>query len=97
VLEYGQPNEHKLIEQEFKESTVKIKVKPPLKGASIWRGPTRLGQVNMAFGMYPGVHQLEVHADQLAEPFPFELRFSPGQRVVEQEVDVSAGLEKKPQ
>jgi hypothetical protein len=96
VLEYGQPNELKVIEQEFKESTVKIRVKPPLKGATIWRGSTRLGQANIPFGMYPGVHQLEVHADRLPEPFPFELRFSPGQRIVEQEVDVSAALEKSP-
>jgi hypothetical protein len=95
VLEYGQPNELKLIEQEFKESTVKIKIKPPLRGATIWRGPAKLGQVNMPFALFPGVHQLEVRADQLSEPFPFELRFSTGQRVVEQEVDVSAGLEKK--
>lgn len=96
VLEYGQPNEHKLIEQEFKESTVKIRIKPSLKGATIWRGSAKLGQVNMPFALFPGVHQLEVHADQLSEPFLFELRFSPGQRVVEQEVDVTAALEKKP-
>lgn len=96
VLEYGQPNEHKLIEQEFKESTVKIRVKPVLKGATIWRGTTKLGQVNVPFSLFPGVHQLEVRADQLSEPFTFELSFSPGLRVVEKEVDLSAALEKKP-
>ncbi|MEW5739148.1 MAG: serine/threonine-protein kinase [Myxococcota bacterium] len=95
VLEYGQPNEHKLIEHEFKESTVKIRTRPALKSAWVWRGTTRLGQVNLAFGLVPGVHSLEIRSDQLIDPVPFELRFTPGQRVVEQEVDVSAALEKK--
>ncbi|GMU62751.1 MAG: hypothetical protein AMXMBFR34_45140 [Myxococcaceae bacterium] len=95
VLEYGQPNEHKLIEKEFKESTVKVRVKPQVKGATIWRGSSKLGQVNMPFSLFPGVHSLEVRSDQLVDPVPFELRFTDGQRVVEQEVDVSAALEKK--
>ena len=95
VLEYGQPNEHKLIENEFKESSVKIRTRPGLKGASVWRGSTKLGQVNMPFALFPGVHSLEIRSDQLADPVPFELRFTPGQRVVEQEVDVSGALERK--
>jgi hypothetical protein len=95
VLEYGQPNEHKVIENEFKESTVKIRIRPALKGATVWRGATRLGVVNVPFGLYPGIHALEIRSDQLVDPVPFELRFNPGQRVVEQEVDVSAALEKK--
>jgi hypothetical protein len=95
VLEYGQPNEHKLIETEFKESTVRIRTRPGVKGATVWRGSTKLGQVNMPFGLFPGVHGLEIRSEQLVEPVPFELRIAQGQRVVEQEVDVSGGLEKK--
>lgn len=92
VIEYGQPNEEKMIDKVFKESAVQIRTRPPLRAATIWRGATRLGQVNMRFALFPGIHSLEVHSDQLSEPVPFELRINDGQRSVEQEVDVRAGL-----
>jgi serine/threonine protein kinase len=96
VLAAGAPNELRLIDQEFKESVVKIRVKPALKGATVWRGATKLGQVNMALSLFPGTHALEVHADQLGEPVPFELRIAPGQRTVDREIDVSSRVQKAP-
>jgi hypothetical protein len=95
VIEYGEPNQLIGIERTFKESAVRIKTNPPLRNATVYRGHFKLGQVGVNLSLFPGKHQLEIHADQLRDPVPFEVVFAEGAKNIEWPVDVSAGLEKK--
>jgi serine/threonine protein kinase len=95
LIEYGQPNELKLISKMYKESAVRIKTTPPLKNATVWRGNYKLGQVGVNLALFPGKHQLEIRADQLKDPVPFEVTFSEGAKNLEWPVDVSGSLDKK--
>jgi len=93
VIEFGQANETHLIERVFKEATLKIRVRPAVKGASVWRNNQKLGQVGLPIRLFEGVQQLEIRADALSAPFDFEVRLAPG-AVLEQEIDVSSALDK---
>jgi hypothetical protein len=95
VIEYGQPNELKLISKTFKESAVRIKTTPPLKNATVWRGNYKLGQVGVNLALFPGKHLLEIRSDQLREAVQFEVVFADGAKNIEWPVDVSGSLEKK--
>jgi len=92
VIEFGAPNELKLISKSFKESAVRIKTTPVLKNATVWRGNYKLGQVGVNLSLFPGKHQLEIRSEQLKEPFPFEVIFSDGSKNLDWNVDVSAAL-----
>ncbi len=94
-IEYGQPNELKLISKVFKESAVRVKTTPGLKNGTIWRGNYKLGQVGVNLSLFPGTHDLEIRSDQLANPHPFTVKFSDGAKNIEFNEDVSADLEKK--
>ncbi len=94
VIELGEPNSLKTIEKVFKETTLKVTTKPKLKNAIVWRGNQRVGQVGMPLGVFPGVHHLEVRAEQLSDPVPFEVTIGDGQ-ITDKVVDVSAALENK--
>jgi serine/threonine protein kinase len=92
----AEPNELKTIEKVFKEHAVKVRSKPIVKGGEVWRASTatKLGQLGISLGLYPGVHQLEIRATALAVPVPFEIDVQDGQRIFETEIDVTSGLEK---
>jgi hypothetical protein len=94
VIEFGQANDTHPIEKTFREATLKVRTKPLLRNATIWRGTARIGQVGIAMKVFEGVQQLEVKADQLAQPVEFEVRIQGG-AVLEQEVDVSSAIENK--
>ena len=95
IIEYGQPNELKLISKNFKEAAVRIKTRPPLKNATVWRGNYKLGQVGVNLSLFPGKHELEIRSDQLSRAHAFELEFKDGSTNLEWPEDVSAELEKK--
>lgn len=95
VIEYGQPNELKLISKVFKESAVRIRTTPPLKMATVWRGNYKLGQVGVNLSLFPGTHQLEIRSDQLAQPHQFTVEFADNSKNLDINEDVSAELEKK--
>jgi hypothetical protein len=95
LIEYGQPNELKLISKVFKESAVRVKTKPPLRNATVWRGNYKLGQVGVNLSLFPGTHELEIRSDQLANPHPFTVKFTDGAKNIDWDEDVSADLEKK--
>ena len=94
-IEFGQPNELKLISKVFKESAVRIKTTPNLKGGTIWRGNYKLGQVGVNLSLFPGTHQLEIRSEQLANPHQFTVKFSDNSKNLDINEDVSAELEKK--
>ncbi len=94
-IEYGEPNSVQLISKSFKESAVRVKVKPSLRDATIWRGPFKLGQAGVNLSLFPGVHELEVRSDALEEPFPFEVRINEGASNIDWTVDVTPNLKKK--
>ncbi len=95
TIEYGQPNELKLISKVFKESAVRVRTTPSLKGGTIWRGNYKLGQVGVNLSLFPGTHDLEIRSEQLANPHPFQVKFSDGAKNIEFNEDVSADLDKK--
>ncbi len=95
MIEYGQPNELKLISKVFKESAVRVKTTPNLKNATVWRGNYKLGQVGVNLSLFPGTHELEIRADQLANPHHFTVKFSDGAKNIDFTEDVSSSLEKK--
>ena len=95
IIEYGQPNELKLISKVFKESAVRVRTTPNLRNGTIWRGNYKLGQVGVNLSLFPGTHELEIRSDQLANPHPFTVKFSDGAKNIEFNEDVSADLEKK--
>jgi serine/threonine protein kinase len=91
-IDFGEPNQLVLITMTFKESILRVKTKPVLKGASVWRGNFKVGQVGVNMEVFPGLQQLEIRADQLAEPVPFEVEIPEGGKNVEQVVDVTSAL-----
>ncbi|MDP1828655.1 MAG: protein kinase [Archangium sp.] len=95
IIEYGQPNELKLISKVFKESAVRVKTTPTLKNATVWRGNYKLGQVGVNLSLFPGTHVLEIRSDQLANPHEFTVKFSDGAKNIDFNEDVSAELAKK--
>ena len=95
VIEYGQPNELKLISKTFKESAVRIRTTPALKTATVWRGNYKLGQVGVNLSLFPGTHILEIRSDQLVEPHQFTVEFADNSKNLDINEDVSAELEKK--
>jgi serine/threonine protein kinase len=96
IIEYGQPNELKLISKTFKESAVRIKVVPAnVKGCTIYRGKLSIGQVNVNLSLFPGTHHLELHCPSLPDPFPFDVTFTDGAKNLEWPVDVTGAIEKK--
>jgi serine/threonine protein kinase len=95
VIEYGQPNELKLISKTFKESAVRIKTTPNIKSGTVWRGNYKLGQVGVNLSLFPGTHNLEVRGDQLKDPVPFTVTFNEGAKNIEWPVDVASAIEKK--
>jgi hypothetical protein len=96
VIEYGQPNELKLISKIFKESAVRIKVTPSsLKGCTVWRGNFKLGQVGVNLALFPGTHDLEIRCDGLREPCPVKVIFTEGAKNLEWPVDCAEYMDKK--
>ncbi|MDP3502361.1 MAG: protein kinase [Myxococcales bacterium] len=94
-FEFGQPNETKTIRKEFEEGTIAISISPPLKGAAIYRGQNKIGQVGMNIKLMEGHHELEVRADSLEKPFPFEVTLKP-REFVKKTLDLSSKSEKAP-
>ncbi|MBE2250262.1 MAG: protein kinase [Myxococcus sp.] len=94
-FEFGQPNETKTINKTFDEGTIAVTINPPLKGASIWRGSQKIGQVGMNIKLMEGRHDLEVRADSLDRPFPFEVTLKP-REFKKVPVDLSTVSEKAP-
>ncbi|MFO0600131.1 MAG: protein kinase [Myxococcaceae bacterium] len=96
VIEYGQPNELKLVSKTFKESAVRIRVTPSsLKGCTVWRGNSSLGQVGVNLGLFPGTHKIEIRCPALREPCPATVTFADGAKNLEWPVDCSEYLDKK--
>ncbi len=95
VIEFGQPNELKLISKTFKESAVRIRTTPALKAATVWRGNYKLGQVGVNLSLFPGTHNLEIRSDQLAQPHQFVVEFADNSKNLDINEDVSGELEKK--
>jgi serine/threonine protein kinase len=94
VIEYGQPNELKLISKSFKESAVRVRTKPVLRNATVWRGNYKLGQVGVNLSLFPGTHELEIRSDQLESPHAFTVKFTDGAKNIEWDEDVSSSLAK---
>ena len=95
VIEFGQPNDLRLISKTFKPSSVRIKVSPALKKCTVWRGNLEVGQVGVNLSLFPGKHLLEIRCDALHRAHPFEVNFSDNSKNFEITEDVSADLEKK--
>ncbi|MBL8914424.1 MAG: protein kinase [Archangium sp.] len=96
VIEYGQPNELKLISKVFKPSAVRIRVLPnSLKGCTVWRGPRSLGQVGVNLSLYPGKHELTIKCDGLRDACPFTVNFNEGAKNLEWPVDCTEYVDKK--
>ena len=94
-FDFGQPNETKTIRKEFEEGTIAITINPPIKGAAIYRGKDKIGQVGMNIKLMEGHHELEVRADSLEKPVPFEITLKP-RDFVKKTLDLSAKSEKAP-
>jgi hypothetical protein len=94
-IEYGQPNDLKLISRVFKESAVRIKTIPVLKNCTVWRGPYKLGQCGVNLSLMPGKHNLEIRSDSLSQPHQFTVPVSDNSKNLEIVEDCSAELEKK--
>jgi serine/threonine protein kinase len=74
---YGQPNETMTITRTFEEGTISVTSNPVLKGASIWRGDQKIGQLGINIKLMEGHHELELRADSLDRPFPFDVTLKP--------------------
>ncbi len=95
TIDYGQPNELKLISKTFKESAVRIKIKPALRNCGVWRGNYKLGQVGVNLSLMPGKHALEIRCDALVRSHPFDVSVSDNSANMEINEDVSSDVEKK--
>ncbi len=95
TIEYGQPNDLRLISKTFKASSVRIKTSPPLKKCTVWRGNFELGQVGVNLSLFPGRHLLEIRCDSLVRSHPFEVNFSDNSKNLEINEDVSSDVEKR--
>jgi hypothetical protein len=102
-LEFGEPNKPVTLSPTFSEVALKVRTRPRLRNAEVWRvddngKPTqKLGQVGLSLAIFQGVHHLAIRADQLADPVFFDVTIGQGQKVTDQEVDVSASLDKPQQ
>jgi eukaryotic-like serine/threonine-protein kinase len=94
-FEFAQPNETKTIRKEFEEGTLAVTITPPIKGAAIYRGKEKVGQVGMNIKLMEGQHVLEVRADSLEQPYQFELTLRPGE-FIKRVIDLSKTNEKAP-
>jgi eukaryotic-like serine/threonine-protein kinase len=94
-FDFGQPNETKTIRKEFEEGTIAITINPPIKGAAIYRGKDKIGQVGMNIKLMEGHHELEVRGDSLEQPFPFEVTLK-AREFVKKTLDLSTKSEKAP-
>ena len=94
-IEFGQPNDLKLISKVFKQSAVRVIVKPnSVRNATVWRGDFKLGSAGVNLSLFPGKHDLEIRADALVEPFPFTVEFADGAKNLEWPVDVTPNLKR---
>lgn len=88
LIEYGQPNQLHQFSKEFRAVAVKVRTKPQLRNAEIYRGPFPLGRVGVNFELFPGIHALTIHAEQLSAPFPFTLKVAEEDKNLVWDVDV---------
>ncbi|MFT3707858.1 MAG: serine/threonine-protein kinase [Archangium sp.] len=96
IIEYGQPNELKLISKTFKPSAVRIRVTPAsLKGCTVWRGPRQLGQTGVNLSLYPGKHELLIKCEALVEACPVTVVFNEGAKNLDWPADCADYVEKK--
>jgi serine/threonine protein kinase len=100
-FEYGEPNQTKTINKTFEEGTIFVGINPPIKGAVVWRvvpggQAQKLGQVAMNIKLMEGRHDLEIRADSLDKPFPFEVTLKP-REFKKLTLDLSSVIEKAPE
>ncbi|MBL9038592.1 MAG: serine/threonine protein kinase [Archangium sp.] len=79
------------VEKTFREATLKVRTKPALKSASVWRAGVNVGSVGLAMQVFEGTQRLQLRSESLSKPVEFEVEVAPG-GVVEREVDVSGAL-----
>ncbi len=72
-FDFGSPNETKTINKAFEEGTIAINLTPARKGATVWRGDQKLGQVGMNIKLMEGTHELQIRADDLDKPYKFDV------------------------
>ncbi|MBL8922559.1 MAG: protein kinase [Myxococcaceae bacterium] len=100
-FEYGEPNQVKTINKTFEEGTIFVSINPPLKGATVWRVvpgglAQKLGQVGMNIKLMEGRHDLEIRADSLDKPFPFEVTLK-AREFKKIALDLSSVIERAPE
>ncbi len=83
-------NQAVMVERTFREGTLKIRTRPPLKNATLWTNGVQLGRVGVPMKVFEGTHKLQIRADGLVTPVEFEARVLPSQ-ITDQEVAVPGG------
>ncbi len=95
VINFGNPGEIKVIEQKFVEVVVTVKTNPSMKGLSVWRGNSKLGNAGIGIRLYEGHHTLEVRGDGLSTGVPFELDVPADKPLLVVPVDIKDAIEKE--
>ncbi len=92
IIDSGRANEVITIDKTFKETNLRVKTKPALKGATVWLNNLQIGRVGTAIKVFEGKQTFEVRADDLLHPIEFEVNLDPAKPLHDQEVDVSGAV-----